>query len=113
MNKEELEKLLTHDIPYGRQNAVHLPELARRWNISTDTVKKWVKKGRTAGLPIMSDQAGYWLSDDEAEKERFVKSMWRQAISRIKTSKPTRQSLKENKDQIKLDDVRAADEQEE
>ena len=112
MKYEELELMLMRAIPLGEDRAVHMRELAKLWNVSCDVVKKRIRRGRKEGLQIMSSSAGYWFATCDAERERFVNLMRKQAISRLQSIKHTKKRLKENDGQIKLN-VRVDDESEE
>lgn len=105
MKDKELVRLLSQTIPQGRTHALHMQELARRWGVSCDLVKRRIRRGREMGLQIMSGRQGYWFATSDEEKETFCNTMTKQAVSRLRSIKATRQALRENGQQIKLDDV--------
>lgn len=93
---------LTNMIPYGENNAIHLHELAARLHSTQSSTKNMIRQARQQGLPILSSKSGYWLSDDPKDKERFIAMMEMQALSRFKSTKYMRSTLKEVQGQIKV-----------
>lgn len=92
---------LTNMIPTGEDNAIHLHELAMKLHSAQSSTKNMIRQARQQGLPILSSKKGYWLSDDPKDKERFIAMMEMQALSRFKSTKRMRISLKEVQGQIK------------
>lgn len=70
----------------GKENAVHLYELAERLNVSEDTVKRCIQELRRDGEQIISGKAGYWLAETPQEAERFNRTLTRQAVTRLNTA---------------------------
>jgi biotin operon repressor len=96
---------ITDFIPYGKENAVHIAELASTLNIKTAAVKKLVQTARRSGAVILSDTSGYWQSTDQAEIDAYIKSTRKQAISRFTTLKGIKLSEAERNGQMNLADV--------
>lgn len=103
MDMERLKEV----IPIGKANAIHQEELARRLGVNPAGAKRIVRKARAAGMQIMSSQCGYWITDNDADMQAYFDMMRRQALSRLKTIKPVRNTLNETKGQISLSDVLA------
>lgn len=78
---------ITNYIPVGKQNAVHQEALAALLNVKPAAIKKMIREARQQGAPICSGQCGYWQAETSAEKELFIKSMRKQAITRFTTIK--------------------------
>ncbi len=92
---------LTNMIPSGEDNAIHLFDLSLKLHTTQTNTKKMIREARQQGLPILSSKKGYWLSDDPKDKERFITMMEMQALSRFKSTKYMRSTLKEVQGQIK------------
>lgn len=91
-------------IPVGRSNAIHQKELANRLGVKPAEAKLMVRKARQQGLQILSGNDGYWFAADEEEKRIFVRTMQKQALSRLKTAKPINNTISHLQGQISLSD---------
>lgn len=56
----------------GRENAVHSRELQRLFCLDGRTLRRKVHNLRADGVPICSDQDGYYYADTQAEINRTV-----------------------------------------
>lgn len=74
-------------IPKGKENAIHLEQLAHALNMSDTCIKKHIKEARRNGAPIMSAKCGYWLTENEAERRAFIDNMNAQGYARLKTAR--------------------------
>lgn len=92
-------------IPTGKDNAKHQKELADIMGVSTYTFKKYVQNARRKGVNICSGNDGYWITENEAELKAFNNMLKKQALTRLKTTKPIRDSLKEYKGQLTFKDT--------
>ena len=92
-------------IPKGKDNAKHQKELADIMGVSTYIFKKYVQNARRKGMNICSGNEGYWITENEAELKAFNNMLKKQALTRLKTTKPIRDSLKEYKGQLTLADT--------
>lgn len=92
-------------IPIGKCNAIHQRELADKLGIKSTKTKKCVQIARRKGLKICSGQAGYWIAENDEELKAYSKSTSKGAITRLKTTKPIRDALKEYKGQMSLADT--------
>lgn len=92
-------------IPIGKQNAIHQIDLAEKIGIKPALVKKYVQVARRNGLNVCSGQKGYWLAESDDDLKEFETMLRKQALSRLKTTKPIRDSLKEYKGQMSLADT--------
>lgn len=99
-----IEKLLAV-IPKGKENAIHLNALSDALGVKESTAKKYVQEARRNGLMICSGQEGYWITDNSDEIRVFETTLHKQAISRLRTTKPMRDTLKEYKGQMNIDDT--------
>lgn len=70
-NEDRFEKLLCV-LPDQRENSVSMKELSRRLELSPREVRQFVLDARKVGLPILSDEYGYWKSEDKEELEEYV-----------------------------------------
>lgn len=96
-------------ISVGIENAVHQKDLALKLHTTPAAAKNIVRRARQQGLEICSGAQGYWFAKDEEEKKAFVKSMQKQAFSRLKSASPMKNTLNSIKGQIELfDDARSA-----
>lgn len=60
----------------GRAAAISLAQLKKLLGWDGRTIRKEIARARRAGVPIVSDNLrGYWLADNPAEVEAFVRSM--------------------------------------
>ena len=93
-------------IPVGKENAIHLNELAEKSGLKPSLVKKCIQRLRQqGGSDIMSGNSGYWITTDDIDKRTFERMFRKQALTRLKTTKQLRHSLKENNDQMSLTDI--------
>lgn len=107
MKADLLEKVKA-SVPKGKANAIHLNELAELLNMHPAAVKKAIKEARKTE-PIVSGQRGYWIAESREEMEVFVKSMHKQAISRLSSSKFINENLKQLEGQISFTDSNEQD----
>lgn len=98
-------EILKAVIPIGKKNAIHLKELSEALGVKESVAKKYVQEARRKGSIICSGQVGYWIPESDTEIKSFASEQRKQALSRLKTTKPMRDSLKEYKGQISLSDV--------
>jgi Mn-dependent DtxR family transcriptional regulator len=96
--------ILKSVIPIGKSNAIHQKELANRLFVTPAEAKLMVRKARQQGLQILSGTDGYWFAADEEEKRHFVRTMQKQALSRLKTAKPIKNTISHLHGQISLSD---------
>lgn len=102
---DELEKI----IPVGKENAVHLKELADSLGVSSGAVKKMVQKARQENnVEILSGSRGYYFPKDDDERKEFVSAITKQALTRLNTVKPIKSTLNEFKGQMTLLDMLGA-----
>lgn len=67
-----ISRLLLH----GQQNAIPLRHLTTITSLDGRTVRGMIAAERLAGVPILSDNStGYFLPENEGERERFIRSM--------------------------------------
>ena len=70
-NEDRFEKLLCV-LPDKREDSVSMKELSRRLELSPREVRQFVLDARKVGLPILSDDFGYWKSEDKKELEDYI-----------------------------------------
>ena len=98
------EKLL-EVIPVGRFNAIHFKDGALKMGVTEGGFKNLVRKARKDGAFILSDTCGYWQSDDRAEVQAFLDSMYKQAKSRFSSTKSMRNYMSEVQGQLSIEDI--------
>lgn len=97
-----MRKKLFELIPCGAENAILQADLCRLLNLSPAAVKGHITALRRSGCYICSGQNGYYRPSNREELLRYVKTMQRQAISRLVTIKPDRRALREMQGQRSL-----------
>ncbi len=95
---------LIQAIPKGKENAKHLQDLAKELNRSTDTVKHMIRSARKEGVHILSDQTGYWISDNVTEIRAFIGTMTRQSTTRFASIKEFKAQLGTIDGQMSIED---------
>lgn len=109
LNRDILESLMLN-IPKGKHNAIHQKELSEKLGVKPAKVKRMVQEARQRGLlDILSGKEGYWIADNDQERKAFETMLRKQAITRLKTTKPIRDNLKSYKGQISLSDTLETD----
>ena len=73
--------------------AIHQSALADRIGISATALKQAIRQGRQQGLKILSSHKGYYLTEDPAKINRFLKTMKAQGIGRLSTISKIRQAI--------------------
>ena len=73
MNKEQklYDYLEKHHI--GRDKAVHSKKLEKKFDICPRTVRAYINNLRKSGLPVCSDDKGYWVAKDPKEAIKSAK----------------------------------------
>ena len=101
MTKEQL----LQAIPIGEKNAIHMIPPAERLGVDVTTLKKCIRQARREGADIISGVSGYWQPETDHERKMWERSMRKQALTRLTTSKHIRHYLRDNIDgQAKLSD---------
>lgn len=95
-----------HFLPRGAENAIPTHILVALMGFpSTRELRKDIAKSRAAGQVIASSsKGGYFIPATDAELEQFVATMRKKAISTFLAIRSARQLLKENKQQMNLED---------
>lgn len=81
---------------YGKENAIPSKILAKALGFqSVRDLQKQIERERAAGAVILSDPhgAGYYLSDDPAELERFTRTLNARAKNTIKAAESAQRAL--------------------
>lgn len=76
---------LLNALEVGEHNAIHQAELAERLRLSRDRLKKEIQAARRSGVPILSSTSGYWIAENDGERERFKRMMKKQAFGRLQS----------------------------
>jgi len=87
-NEKKIEKeilLFRNLIPIGKQNAIHMQELANKVGVTPETLKHMIRRARLKGEIIISGVSGYWYGETEEESKEFITLMRLQAAARVKT----------------------------
>ena len=59
----------------GQENAVHSKKLEKHFDICPRTVRTYVNNLRKSGVPICSDDSGYWIAKTPKEASKTVKRL--------------------------------------
>lgn len=60
----------------GQSNAIPLRQLQALTNLDGRTIRRLIELERRNGIPILSDnKTGYFLAENEVERDNFVRSM--------------------------------------
>ena len=75
MNKEKevFEDLTNNHI--GKTNAVHSKVLEKHFSLSSRTIRRYIGSLRKSGVPICSDDSGYWIAADSKEVNKTIKRL--------------------------------------
>lgn len=75
MNKENI--LYEYLVSYhrGRKNAVHSKTLEKEFGICPRTVRKYINNMRKSGIPVCSDDSGYWIGTTSKEVNDTIKRL--------------------------------------
>ena len=73
-------------IPFGKEKAVSREHLTMMTGLNDRVCRKLIQKAREEGARVMSSsqQAGYWIAENEEEWERFCKEQERRIRSIVK-----------------------------
>lgn len=64
----------------GQPNAITLRQLQALTNLDGRTIRRLIEFERRSGIPILSDnKTGYFLAENEVERNNFVRSMLHRA----------------------------------
>ena len=83
-------------IPKGKENAVHMDVLARRWGTNTRFVRQVVSDLKKEGNIIITNQDGYFRTDDVDEIRKYYAKERAKAIGIFENNKHIREFLLEN-----------------
>ena len=75
MNKEQelLDYLIKNHT--GKAYAIHSKDLESKFNIASCTVRRYVSDMRKSGIPICSDETGYWIAANPGEVNGTIKRL--------------------------------------
>lgn len=59
----------------GKANAVHSKVLEKHFGISSRTIRRYIGLLRKSGIPICSDDSGYWIGADSKEVNKTIKRL--------------------------------------
>ena len=77
-----------------RQSARKGRELCAALHLDSRTLRQRIELERRNGAAIVADnRSGYWLTDDPAEAQAFVRSMRRRAHEILKTAQAVEKSM--------------------
>lgn len=79
MKKKPNQANIADYIPHGKQNAIHLQTLCELLGVGMAAIKAAVKRARIEGIPIVSGNNGYWISEDGREIDTFCQGMRKRA----------------------------------
>lgn len=59
----------------GKDFAIHSKALEKRFGICPRTVRSYINKLRKSGLPVCSNERGYWIASNPEEVNKTVKRL--------------------------------------
>ena len=59
----------------GKDKAIHSRKLEKKFNICPRTVRTYISNLRKSGVPICSDDSGYWIAKEPKEATKTVKRL--------------------------------------
>ena len=59
----------------GKADAIHSKDLEEKFNIASCTVRRYVSDMRKSGIPICSDETGYWIAANPGEVNGTIKRL--------------------------------------
>ena len=75
MNKEIEILAFLNSKHVGKDKAIHSKKLEKKFNICHRTVRTYISNLRKSGVPICSDETGYWIAKDPKEATKTVKRL--------------------------------------
>ena len=75
MNKEIEILAFLNSKNVGKDKAIHSKKLEKKFNICPRTVRTYISNLRKSGVPICSDETGYWIAKDPKEATKTVKRL--------------------------------------
>lgn len=86
MAKEKgLHDLLKELLPATEDKAKHASQVAQELHISESRLKRYIRKERLAGSPILSSSRGYWWSNNPYELRAHINKTSRYGASLFET----------------------------
>lgn len=86
---------LYNALPTGEDNAIHQVELAKMFDVTPAHVKGMIRAARRQNIEICSGINGYFIPENDLERQQFTQYMIKSAKSRFVSIKTTRSKLKE------------------
>lgn len=59
----------------GKTNAIHSKQIEERFGIGSRTLRSYISSMRQEGVPICSNEKGYWIAASPDEIKRTVKRL--------------------------------------
>ena len=59
----------------GKANVVHSKAIEKHFGISSRTVRRYIGLLRKSGIPVCSDDSGYWIGADSKEVNKTIKRL--------------------------------------
>lgn len=75
MNKEIEILAFLNSKHVGKDKAIHSKKLEKKFDICPRTVRTYISNLRKSGVPICSDETGYWIAKDPKEATKTVKRL--------------------------------------
>ncbi len=75
MTKEQELCFYLMDKHVGKAKAIHSRKLEKRFHICPRTVRTYVNNLRKSGIPICSNDKGYWIAENPNEANQTVKRL--------------------------------------
>ncbi len=71
----------------GRENAVHMPTLAKQLGVSERRLRQLVFDAKLSGIIICSDNSGYYFPKNDSEIKDYERRQRKRAFSTLRVSK--------------------------
>ena len=75
MNKEIEILAFLNSKHVGKDKAIHSKKLEKKFNICPRTVRTYISNLRKSGVPICSDETGYWIAANSGEVNGTIKRL--------------------------------------
>lgn len=59
----------------GKANAVHSKVLEKRFGLCSRTIRRYINNMRKTGVPVCSDDTGYWIGANTKEVTKTIKRL--------------------------------------
>lgn len=75
MNKEQALYDYLIENHTGQDKAIHSRQLEKKFGICPRTVRSYINKLRKSGIPVCSNDSGYWIAANPREVNKTIKRL--------------------------------------